>query len=253
MKFRLFVVLAFCLIPVLVNAQERVTIDVNYVGGNFESRFDYPKEKDLLSGKRYQTEGVRIEATVSIVENVAVEYRYERDGLRNAEFFTRSNNNRMLMLESDTESTGGIVGYQEVSVNLQIPKSYGHALIIGVAKTRFDRTWHSELAGGYDYSLHNSHVGFTAGGSGKQRLGAVTFDYAGRFYPRLNRHDGNSTTSSHGYELRGTVTWMQSRHVGVTGGYQIRRLRTEVPPDEFWPINEWQTDKKFVVGTRISF
>lgn len=252
MKLQLIAVLAFCLIPVFVNAQERVTVDVNYVGGNFESRFDYPKEKDLLSGKKYQTEGVRIEATVNILENVAVEYRYERDGLRNAEFFTRSNN-RKSESESDTESTGGIVGYQEVSGSFRIPKSYGHALIIGVAKTRFDRTWHSELAGGYDYSLHNSHVGFVAGGSGRQRLGAVTFDYTGRFYPRLTRHDGNSISSSHGYELRGTVAWMQSRHVGIISGYQIRQLRTEVPPDGFWPINEWQTDKKFLVGTRISF
>jgi len=252
MRFRPIVVLAcMFLFPAVSHAQNRVIVDLGYLAGGFKSSFDYPKEKDLLSGKKYQTEGVRLEATVNIIENVAVEYRYERNDLRNAEFFTQSNN-RMSVSESDTESTGGIVEYQEVSSSLQIPKSHGHALIIGVAKTRFDRTWHSELMGGYDYSLHNSHVGFVAGGSGKQRLGTVTFDYAGRFYPRLTRYDGDSTTSSHGYELQGTVAWMQSRHVGIIGGYQIRRLRTE-SPDGFWPINEQQTDKKVIVGTRISF
>ncbi len=228
MKFRLFIVLVFCtlLAPVLTHAQERVTVDVGYLAGRFESRFDYPKERGLFSGKKYQTEGVRIEATALIAKNVAVGYRHERNDLHSSEFFTRSTN-RMSGSEPDTESTGGIVGYQEISGSLQIPKSHGHALVIGVAKTQFDRTWHSKLAGGYDYSLRNSHHGVVIGGSGKQRTGDAVFDYAGRVYPRLTRHDGNSTTSSYGYELQGTITWMQNGHVGVTGGCQIRRLRTK--------------------------
>lgn len=257
-KLRLFAVLAFVcatLVPALGNAQETVTIDATYVGGNFESKFDYPKEGDLLSGKRYRTEGVRVEATVRVIENVAVGYRYERNELRGAEFFSSRSNNRLAVSEPDRESTGGTNGYQEIYGSFMLPRAYGHSLAVGFAEIRLDRTWCSELAGGYNYSLRNSHYGVVVGGLGKQKIGAVTFDYAGRFYPRLTRKDGEHPVlaSSYGYEIRGTIAWMQSRHVGLIGGYQIRRLRTDVPPDRFWPINENQTSKSVVVGTRISF
>jgi len=257
MKFRLFVVFAFCLIPIFANAQERATIDVNYIGGGFNSTFSYPHGMSMRSGKKYNTDGIDVAAKVRVTDVVMVGYRYQHEVLRNAESFDRSVTNGVTnsCVKPDLGHNGGAVGYQEFFGSFALPKTHGHALVVGVAHATLDRKFRWDTSIGVITSEYSdSYVGVVIGGEGKQKLGTVTFDYSARAYPHLNRTIGNGSgeRSSSGYELRGTATWSVAKHVGLTGGYEVRRISTKIP-DPDWPINENQTDKKFIVGLRLSF
>ncbi len=270
----LLIALAFIaalLVPALGRAQERVTIDVNDVGGGFISAFDYPKETTLSSGKTYDTNGIGIATKVAVTDIVSVEGRYEHVGLRNAQFFTEDRSShggrRGIMgrqTEPDQQAVGGVVGYWELSGSFKLPKTHGHSLLAGIANTKLDRDFlSSEVGDGtFSYALHASHIGFVLGGGGKQRVGNITFDYSTRLYPRMSRKDSESSdgmswpspdSSSFGYEVRATATWMIAKHIGLTGGYEFRRLRTNESPNSSWPINENQDSKLVLVGLRIGF
>lgn len=264
------------------SAQEpapRLTVDINYganlIGHGFVSAFDYPNRPTLTSGKSYDDNGVGIAAKVAVTNIVSVESRYEHVSLRNAQFFTddreryQGGNVPGLQTEPDFQAAGGSVNYWEVSGSFKLPKTHGHSLVAGVAKEKLNRDFFSSEIGGTDgafYAIHASHVGLVVGGAGKQKLSNVTFDYAGRLYPRMARRDyqtsGNGTypspdSSSFGYEVRGTATWMFANHIGLTGGYEFRRMGTDSSPmganGQPWPTHENQDNQGFVVGTRFSF
>lgn len=267
-----------------VTPTPRVVVDINYIGGEFISAFDYPQERTLESGKTYQANGIEVAAKVRITDVVSVGYRQEHSALRKAEFFS---NGRFEQNEPDQDFSGGAVNYQELFGSFALPKTRGHRLLVGIAKANLRResvtvVMFTPLPSipttrpmpptvpqmfTVQSSIEAQQIAMLVGGEGSQRLGKVVFDYAGRLYPRMSRKDhwtsqevggGNMhgedpDQSSVGWELRGTATWMLAKHVGITGGYQIRRLRTEVAPDSSWPINENQTTASVVVGTRLSF
>ncbi len=280
------------LVPSLTHAQERVTVDVNYIGGWFVSGFDYPHKPALITGKSYDANGVEVSAKVAITDVISVNGRYEHVGLRNAQFFIddheryQGGNVPGLQTEPDLQAIGGSVNYWELSGSFKLPKTRGHSLIVGVAKANLRR----ESSVTYtlpplpsvptsrpmpptifppitvNSSLEAQQIAMLVGGEGSQRLRDVTFNYAGRVYPRMYRKDGWSSRevggrnmkgegpdqSSVGWELRVMATWAIVKHVGLTGGYEFRRLRTEVP-NGFWPINENQDSKLVLVGLRIGF
>ncbi len=260
MKLRLIAVLiASVLIPSLGHAQERVSISMNGIGDGFRSAFDYPLERNLLSGKSYGTSGIDVTAKVAITNFVAAGYRYQYEELRNAQSFDRSvvNGTANIRTEPDLGHKSGHEQYQEVFGSFALPKTHGHSFLVGVMNAKLDRQWQWETSIGTTGSEYkDSYTGLVVGGEGKQKLGAVAIDYAGRLFPHLNRTTSGGNThgelDSSGYELRATATWMVARHIGLTGGYEFRRFRTE-GPDSPWVINENQDSKKVIAGVRFSF
>lgn len=264
-------VLGFILTPTIGRAQEpapRLTVDINYVGGGegFSSIFNYPNgvtDPSMRTGKLYDTDGVNIAAKVQITDIVSAGYRFEHVGLRNAQNVDETNRWGR-HTDPDIAHNGGSVQYQEFFGSFALRKTHGHALVVGVTKSVFERSWLWDTSIGMVNSLEkNSFTGLVVGGTGHQEVGHVMFDYSGRLYPHLgnatvwNGSEFPSQLGSTGYELRGTAMWSVANHVGLTGGYEFRRMRTDSSPmganGQPWPTHENQDNQGLVVGTRLSF
>jgi len=231
--------------------EPRVTVDINYVVGEHQKVFVY--EPFVKDGKLYNIDGIDFTIKLRLDEMGSIGYRSERVGLSNA-FNTLEGADYERRVRRDIVFHDGSAKYRELFGSLKLPKSYGHSLVIGFAKSVFERSWQ------YGFVVNNredSFTGLVLGGEGRQKVGKLSFNYSGRWYPRPYEKVSSSSASdegfqSSGYELRGMATWAITKHLGLTGGYEFRRFMTD-RRGSWLPMSEEQTVKGFLVGTRLSF
>lgn len=255
---RLLVVLTalVVMLPASALAQDTLVIDINCVVGEHEKSFVY--EPFVKDGKMFDADGIDLAFRVKLGNTATVGYRRERVGLSNA-FNTLEGANYERRITKDIVFHDGSAKYRELYGSFKLPKTHGHALLVGVTKNNFTREWRG---GSAKTSRKDSFAGLVLGGEGRQKAGKLSFDYSGRWYPRLNEKMTGKTTGgvrisdeefrSSGYELRGTATWTVTKHFGLTGGYEFRRFLTD-RTGSWLPTSEEQTSKGFLIGTRLSF
>ncbi|MBI2068954.1 MAG: hypothetical protein HYT67_02565 [Candidatus Yanofskybacteria bacterium] len=242
------------------SAQERVTVDVNYVGGELMRSVRFPSAPgpNLRHGHKYVVNGIDIEAVASITEIVAVEGRYQRKVLGNARYFTDLDISgfRGRHEEPDFGADSQKTDYIEVAGSMRLPKTHGHSLLVGVARATTEQRWRWEdpFGGIYRHRNRSDYLGLVYGVEGTQGLGSLTFDYSARRYYHLMRkvNDAPNRLPASGFELGGSATWAIAEHFGVRGGYSFRRLHTEVGTTPF-ESQENNDDHGPVVGIRLSF
>ncbi len=261
----LLVVLAVVasLIPSLTSAQERVTVDVDYIGGDLINGFSYPLHTSLQSGKQYGTDGIGLAVKVTVIKGVRIGYRFEQSQLHKAtNFYDNTTAEKMFRHQTDEDTLfhDGRSTYQEFFGSIALPKTHGHMLIVGFSKNDMMRNsqW-NEQGGTGAFTLESHFKGLVLGGGGKQTVRRLSLDYAAQIY----RQSGTeafvpaASLDATGYELRGSATWSVAKHVGLTGGYQFRRMGTDISATGTdgrpWPLHENQDSKSVLVGTRISF
>ena len=263
---------------------QRVSVEVNYLGGELETRFDYPKSNPpFSSGKRYDSDGLQIGAVVRISDRVAIGGRWEESFLRRTRF---SHEGRFdTRIDPDTNIVGTDSRYQEVYASVALPKTGRHRLIAGVARTEHAQEWEFMIFPSPPPSVGSTppppppfrinsrekatDVGPMVGIEGGKSAGRLGLNWSGRYYPRMARSDHYSSvvemgnpgepvnskwsSASQGFELRGAASYSLSRNLAIQGGYQYRRLDE---PDQFggsWPVNETGTQKSFIGGIKFTF
>ncbi len=75
MNLLVFVFAGLALVPSSAHAQNHVTVDISYVGGTLGDMFDYPTDSTMRSGKKFDTNGVAIDAIVRLTDRVSAGYR----------------------------------------------------------------------------------------------------------------------------------------------------------------------------------
>lgn len=253
---RFFIVLAtlFVLVPAIGQAQSKTIVDVNYLLGNSEQRYEYPKQKDAFSGDLYDANSIDIGIVQELGKTVTIGYRFQETALLNAQYFNQFAGAEKFGPQRDMADKGGNSQYQEVFAAFRHRRTYGHSLLLGATYI----TTHRRPA---ISDLKDSSIGMVVGITGEQKIGRLTVNYSGRFYPRLADTLRIKQTSfpefkesfrADGYELRLTATWSIARHVGLNTGYEFRRISI-IMPDPTWSANDVRTSKEFIIGTRISF
>lgn len=244
------------------HAQEPASrvVDVGYIGGNLTRTIEFPiaPGPNLGHGNTYVVNGIDIKATVNVTEAATIIGRYQRKALSNAQNFTdvQIGDIRGRHSEPDTTANGQQMDYVEVAGSLKLPKTHGHSLLIGIARTTTERHWRYEdvFGGVYGGEDRDKYLGLVFGIVGTQKLRTLTFDYGVRSYYHLMLQENDATNKlpASGYELGGSVTWTIQKHLGVKGGYEFRRLHTEVGTQ---PYNSTENvdDHGPVIGIRLSF
>ncbi len=261
MKSLLTILATICvlLVPALSQAQERVAVDVNYVGGSYGSIFTYPLAKTRTTGKKYDTDGVSIMVKVRVDDITSVGYHMEHLGLYNAQDVDQVKGVASNP-EADYLFHDGHTMYQEFFSTFKLPKT-GHSLIVGLSKIDVDRfqMWYEQ--GGVGTSNLDDHfLGMVVGGEGQQKIGPFTLNYAGRFYPHIQHTGGykQNTLGSNGFEGQAIGAWQIYKYLTLTGTYEFRRFSTVSTPmgvnGRPWPIHENQdSNGRLMVGVRTGF
>ncbi|OGM95941.1 MAG: hypothetical protein A2816_00540 [Candidatus Yanofskybacteria bacterium RIFCSPHIGHO2_01_FULL_39_44] len=256
----------------------RVVVDAGYALGNLRVTREYPEGRGLVNGEKLASDGLEISARVRATDIVTVGYRHEHTGLRNAMYMATK---RMGEDQRYTDFVDGKAQYRELYGSFTLPRTRGHALIVGVAGTsmEYDVEYQTlvfapplpgrgereaEYLGTKNVNawFRTSYFGLVVGGEGRQNLDELTFDYAARWQPRsLRKNDRESSEKENEYdaldqtatgtELRGGVTWNFAEHVGLNVTGELQRLKT--PGENRYYIDENQTIKKVTVGIRLSF
>lgn len=243
-------------LPAFALAQDTLVVDINYFGGDHEKVFSY--EPFLKDGGLYAVDGTNLSAKLRLGDDVAIGYRRERVDLTNA-FNTIEGANYERRVTRDIVFHDGSAKYREFFGSFKLPKTHGHSLVLGVTKNTFNRSWQY---GSTKNNREDSFNGLVLGAEGQQKVGKLSFNYSGRWYPRLNEKVTSKVTSgshisdeelpSSGYELRGTATWAVTKHFGLTGGYEFRQFQAN-REGRILSFTETQMIKGFLVGTRLSF
>lgn len=259
-------VLTFVLFPIASYAQEHVVIDVGYIGGDLTRTIQFPSTPgpNLKHGNDYVVNGINIRAAVKVAKDyfddpvVIIMGRYQHKALGNAQNFNEmlSKEFRGRHSEPDTSANGQRMDYVEIASSFNLPKTHGHSLLVGVARTTIDRHWRWEDAFGgvYRGEDRDEYTGLVYGIAGTQKAHALTFDYAARSYYHLMLKENSAPNKlpASGYELGVSVTWAIANHFGVSGGYEFRRLHTEVGNVPFESIENFD-DYGPVIRIRTSF
>ncbi len=264
MQIMTVVLAAVLLWPSLGFAQEeeaeeakapRVTIDAAYAGGGFDRITRFPPS-ELESGHTYTADGIDLAVRARISDIVSVAGRIERSWLRQGMYFTEYMNGvaKNRRDENDKGFKKGAAAYYEVAGVFQIPRSHGHAAIAGLAASGLDRTWEWKMPEGvYGQSSTDNWLGIAYGMLGNQNAGPVSFDYGVRKYYHLTRsmNGGGSGAEfpASGLDISGSATWKIADRVGLLGGYEFRRFRTEISDN--YPFKESHGRHKLVVGSRV--
>lgn len=238
----------------------RVTVDIGYVGGDLVRSIQFPSapRPNLNHGHEYIVNGIDIGVAANVTKVVTIVGRYQRKALSNAQNFTdiQIGDLRGRHSEPDTSASGQKTDYIEVASRLKLPKTHGHSLLVGVARTTTERHWRYEdvFGGIYGGEDRDEYLGLVYGVEGAQKLRSLTFNYGVRSYYHLmlRENDAVNKLPASGYELGGSVTWTIHEHLGVRGGYEFRRLHTEVGTTPF-ESEENNDDHGPIVALRLSF
>ena len=283
-------ILAF---PVPAHGQEnsRVSVEVNYLGGDLKTQFDYPKANpSYVSGKKYDINGLQVGVTVAINDRVAIGGRMEENLLRRTRFFHEDKFGSRTDPDSSLQNARS--RYQEAYTDVVLPKMAGHRLIAGAARTQHVQEWEftiyppppppsvkgepsvptvqNFLPFKINSRLDVTSIGPMIGIEGGKSVGRLGLNWSGRVYPRMANTDRNSSvaengreqardskwsSASHGFELRGVVSYkLADDHVAIQGGYQYRQLdEPDQYPSRDWVVNETNIEKGFLGGLKFTF
>lgn len=311
------VVVLFLFFAPMAQAQSdqkrEISVEVNYLGGDLKTQFSpvSPGVDSFISGKKHELNGLQFFGRVGITDRVAIAGRVEENFLRRPRFFMEGQAGKdenqsgyHYRSEPDWNLKDAHLRYQEVFASVALPKTAGHRLIAGVARTAFSQQWRftvtlapmpplpgvaemkvNGLSSGDDKPslltfkvksrLNISAIGPMVGVEGGKEVKGLGLNWSGRVYPRMARMDRGAVTfepaaagergelekplssSTHGFELRGTVSYWLASQVAITGGYQYRRLFQPNPLAHARGfnrvLNEIQIENGFIGGIRLMF
>jgi len=229
------------------------TIEVNYLGA-VTNVFDRRPGSTWRSGKMNTGSGIDLAVTVPVSSHWSLGYRgqfanltdpeyYSRDTASNPFFHTTVSKNRDAgQIDADT-------AYHEGFIALSIP-AIKHSILFGVASETSDQQWEyldaatpttngmgDERPITWRNATRTRTIGPLVGIAGNRHLwGRFGTNYSARAFPLSAKTQQffSSTggfgrkepATSHGFELRGVVTFAATEHLAVNAGYDYREMIT---------------------------
>lgn len=258
MRNFVFVVIILNIMAVTASAQERVAATISILEfSTANTRFMYPNAPGFISsGQDNMAHGLSGSLNVKINDYITTGYRIERSMISNA-FDIAQTTTEYRRVES-LGNVSGISRYQEFFGSIRLKHTGGHRLLVGVARTTFNRSWKwHELGGISSTSSEISSIGLLFGAEGRRILKNLSFDYAGRYYPSSKRTEKSTVgtvfeRTSSGFEVSGAVTYPVASHISLTGGYRYRRTGSQLAEDPY-PVEGQIINQGLTIGVRLLF